>query len=129
MTREPDTANQPAYIVGQATKVIDGHTIMVGGLTVQIEGVHTPSPGELFGHTARVYTERLLEGRDLRCELLGADARGYPVARCLTGGKELGALVVQEGAALDCPAQSGGRFASMESARARELVTLPDSCR
>jgi len=48
------TANQPAYIIGEATKVVNGHTIVVGGIPIRIEGVYTPMPGELFGHTARV---------------------------------------------------------------------------
>ena len=123
------TSNQPAYIIGEATKVVNGHTIVVGGIPIRIEGVYTPMPGELFGHTARVYTEQVLEGRELRCELLGADAQGQTVGRCITSDGELGALVVKAGAALDCPSQSGGRFASLESARARELITLGEDCR
>jgi len=71
----------------------------------------------------------VLEGRDLRCELLGSDALGQSIGRCITNEGELGALVVKAGAALDCPSQSGGRFASLESARARELITLGEECR
>lgn len=126
---QAQAANQPAFVMGQATKVIDGHTIVVGGAALHILGVHTPAPGELFGHTARVYTENAIMGLDLRCELVGEDAMGVAIGRCMADGRELGAIVVEAGAALDCPAQSGGRFQSLESARARELITLPDSCR
>ncbi len=127
--QEVEAQNQPAFVMGPATKVIDGHTIVVGGATLRILGVHTPKPGELFGHTAQVYTEEAIMGLDLRCELVGEDAMGTAIGRCMADGRELGAIVVEAGAALDCPAQSGGRFQSLESERARELITLPDSCR
>ena len=122
-------ANEPAFLMGQATRVIDGRTLEVGGIPVRVEGVYTARPGELYGHTAKVYTERLVENLDLRCELMGAADEGYPLARCIAGGRPLAALIIQEGAALDCPSQSKGRYAELESARARELLSLPESCR
>lgn len=122
-------ANEPAFILGPVTKVIDGQTIAVGGVALRVEGVHTPKPGDIYGYTAKVYTERRVRGLELRCELLEESAEGYPIGRCLNGGKELGALIIEEGAARDCPRQSGGRFASLESAEARELIPLPPECR
>jgi micrococcal nuclease len=125
----PAAANEPAFILGPVTKVIDGQTIAVGGVALRVEGVHTPKPGDIYGYTAKVYTERRVRGLELRCELLEESAGGYPIGRCLNGGKELGALIIEAGAARDCPRQSGGRFASLESAEARELIPLPPECR
>ncbi len=121
-------ANEPAFINGPVTKVIDGRTIAVGGVSLRIEGVYTPAPGDIYGYTAKVYTERTVRGMELRCELLEESAGGFPIGRCLHNGKELGAIVIEAGAARDCPRQSGGRFSSLESATARELVPLPPEC-
>jgi hypothetical protein len=71
-------ANEPAFIMGTTTKVINGSTIAVGGVTLRVEGIYTPVPGEIYGHTAKVYTERGRSRWPLhqRRQGIGSDHRG-----------------------------------------------------
>jgi hypothetical protein len=77
-------------LVGR-TRVIDGDTITVGGVTVRLKGIAAPemprnaSPGEPGGHEATAFMEHLAGGRTAVCELR-ADVG--PAGRLLLGGRD-----------------------------------------
>ena len=69
-------------LVGRAG-VIDGDTIVVGGVHVRLQGVAAPEvahPGqpddEPGGPEARAFMQELVEGRTVVCALTGEQTRG-----------------------------------------------------
>jgi len=117
------------------TRVIDGDTIAVAGVTVRLKGVaapetpHSSSPGEPGGYEAKAFMEDLAGGRPAICELTGERTWGRRrVGYCSVGGADLGEAIVRAGLARDCPRYSGGRYAEFEPAAARTL-SFPSYCR
>ena len=120
-------------LVGR-TRVIDGDTIVVGGITVRLKGIAAPevarggSPGKPGGAEASAFMEKMVGGRTAACELTRERTWGRRVGYCSVGGTELGEAIVRAGLARDCPPYSGGRYASVEPAAARALP-FPGYCK
>jgi endonuclease YncB( thermonuclease family) len=120
-------------LVGR-TRVIDGDTIAVGGITVRLKGIAAPevphgsSSGERGGPEAAAFMEHLVGGRTAICELTRERTWGRRVGYCSVGGTDLGESIVRAGLARDCPRYSGGRYAAVEPAAARSLP-FPGYCK
>jgi micrococcal nuclease len=119
-------------LVGR-TRVIDGDTIAVGGVTVRLKGIAAPemprgsSTGEPGGHEATAFMEQIAGGRTAVCELTRERTWGRRVGYCSVGGTDLGEAIVRAGLARDCPRYSGGRYGAVEAAEARALP-FPGYC-
>ena len=128
-----------ATLTGQAT-AHDGDDLRFGDVRVRLWGIAAPEdrrglvqPG---GPEARAALAALVAGRRVRCELDGTTAgRGSrPVAVCFVGGRDLAEALVRGGWARDCPAHSGGAYATAEAearAAGRDLAAgypLPGYC-
>jgi len=118
------TAAEPIY--GRA-RVIDGDTLEVAGVRVRLEGVAAPELSEAGGDAARVFLERLVEGRVVVCAPTGRRSRGRRVAVCRLDGRDLGEMVIAAGLARDCPRYSRGRYAAVEREAAAGLP-FPGYC-
>lgn len=119
-------------IFGTATKVVDGDTLWVAGVKVRLDGVDAPEMDTSAGPRARLGLYEIVDGRQLECHL-GAVSYDRRVGVCYlsTGpqeGYDIGALLIADGLALDCPRYSGGRYANLETLRAQEALPSSDYC-
>jgi endonuclease YncB( thermonuclease family) len=116
-------------LVGHADKVRDGDTVVVSGVPVRLQGVAAPELKEKWGRASRKAMQRLVAGKRLTCELTGKKTYDRKVGVCsLDDGTDIGAALVAEGLARDCPRYSGGRYAQFETQKSRTLP-LPNYCR
>lgn len=124
----------PASQGWAATATIrDGGTLLLGNVTFRLDGIDTPVVDQLCidehadvwtcGIEAREQLTRLIGGKQVRCDDLGADPT-YKKRRlgvCKVEGEttSLSQLLVRKGFALNLEASASGRFQTDE-ARARE---------
>ena len=105
--------------------VLDGDTVVVGGITVRLKGVDAPELGTALGEIARSVMTAIVAGGELRCELTGEKTWRREVGFCVTaGGVDINREIVQRGAALACPRYSV-RYVQYEQAAA--LAAQPRS--
>lgn len=100
--------NAGAGLSGPA-RVSDGDTIVVAGTRVRLEGIDAPETrqtcrmrdGENWncGLAATRTLERLIGGREVRCEHRGVDVYGRVLGRCFVATTELNAEMVSQGMA------------------------------
>jgi micrococcal nuclease len=126
-------ADAAERLVGRA-HVINGDTIVVGGVHVRLQGVAAPEvahPGQPQDEPgrpeARVFMQDLAEGRTVVCELTGERTRGRRVGACMVDGHDIGGELIEAGLARNCPRYSHGRYAAREPKAARRL-RLPSYC-
>jgi micrococcal nuclease len=120
-------------LVGRA-RVIDGDTIVIGGVHVRLQGVAAPEvahPGqpqdEPGGPEAWAFMQGLVEDRTVVCALTGERSRGRRVGTCMVDGRDIGGELIEAGLARDCARYSHGRYAALEPEAARRLP-LPSYC-
>ena len=111
------------------THVRDGDTIEVGTIPIRLNGVSAPELKEPLGPQSKEFMRDLVLGKSVRCELNGKKTYDRFVGICYLSDRDIGAAVIEAGLALDCPRFSGGRYAGVEKASAREAITLPKYCR
>jgi endonuclease YncB( thermonuclease family) len=128
-----------ATLTGHAT-AHDGDDLAFGDVRVRLWGISAPEDRrgltEPGGPEARAALAALIEGRRITCHLTGTTAGRSlrPVARCFAGGQDLAEALVRTGWARDCPAHSGGAYATAEAearASGRDLAAgypLPGYC-
>ena len=69
-------------------RVVDGDTIVVGGITVRLKGVTAPevahfgNPGEPGGEEAKAFMVELVEQEIMVCDLTGERTHGRRVGHC-----------------------------------------------
>jgi hypothetical protein len=141
-------------IQGRVTRVENASLLHVQGVRLSLEGIVTPQDDSPLGREARgalrglTWEARLIcvlgegsaaEVRPARCyfwdqtkpeairaELGEADKQPDHEAWLLYG--DLAARLVQLGLARDCPALTGGRYASLETKSALQRIALPEAC-
>ena len=120
-------------LVGR-THVVDGDTIVVGGIHVRLKGVaapevaHASKPGEPGGDDARAFMVALAEGQTVVCDLTQERTWGRRVGYCYADGHDIAEELIKAGLARDCPRYSAGRYAQVETAAAASLP-FPSYCR
>lgn len=120
-------------ITGPASKVVDGDTLWVAGVKIRLDGVDAPEMDTDAGRRARLGLYEIVDGRQLDCHLAGESYdRRVGVCTLSTGpqeGYDIGALLIADGLALDCPRYSGGRYAGLETPAARATIDQKDYCK
>lgn len=89
------------------TRVIDGDTLVIGGMMVRLKGIDAPEIRQLCrrggaewrcGLEAAERLRALADGAILHCTRVGTDRNGRALAVCRTSGQaDIGARLVREG--------------------------------
>lgn len=108
-------------------RVVDGDTIVVAGTKVRLEGLHAPELDEHLGRPAQAFVRDLLAGATVRCKLTGERTYDRMVGRCLVGGVDIAAALVDVGLGRDCRRYSLGRYSHLERPEA-QAIRLPGYC-
>ena len=119
----------PTTLTGTVTKVRDGDTIEVGKVPIRLSGISAPEMNEPLGPKSKSFMTDLVMGKRVRCELDGSKTHDRFVGVCYLDEKDIGATVIANGLALDCPRFSGGRYAEYEVEGAAAAMKLPGYCR
>jgi endonuclease YncB( thermonuclease family) len=113
--------------------VVDGGTLRLDGHAIRIWGIAVPPANKPEGMRATIELFKLIDGRIVSCHMEGG---GSPrIGKCEAGGLDVGALMVDNGHARDCVAQTGARYRIQEQrARSRgsqigDTLELPAHCR
>ncbi|MEM6743127.1 MAG: thermonuclease family protein [Pseudomonadota bacterium] len=103
----PATATATATTLEGAAQVVDGDTLRLGAAPVRLEGLDAPerdqtcqdARGHAYpcGEAAAEALRRLIRGRDVRCEIRGADVYGRSLAVCTAAGRDLARDMVLAG--------------------------------
>lgn len=120
---------ETATLTGMVTKVRDGDTIEVAGTPIRLNGVSAPELDEALGVQSKQFMTELVMGKQVRCELTGEKSYDREIGVCYLDGEDIGAKVIVQGLALDCPRFSSGRYAQYEQKRATRQIRLPGYCR
>jgi endonuclease YncB( thermonuclease family) len=106
--REIATAHSRTVVAGRA-EVIDGDTLLVGGIRVRLEGIDAPeidqrctdAGGKRWrcGVAAARLLSRLIAGRTVSCEPHGVDLYRRVLGVCHAGGLALNDEIVRQGLA------------------------------
>ncbi len=119
-------------VSGPVDHVRDADTIIVQGVPVRFNGVDGAERGTRRGEAARDWMLDAVRGREVRCELNGERTHDRWVGVCFIevdgAWTDLGGLVIAAGLALDCPRYSDGRYAALETARARLVQSRASYC-
>lgn len=95
----------PAGPQGPA-RVIDGDSLVVGGVEVRLYGIDAPEPGQRCredgpardcGRLAAAHLAELIAGRAVACRNEGYTETGTRIAVCTVVGRDLGAAMVRQG--------------------------------
>lgn len=125
----PAIAAADTVIDGRVTVVRDVDTIVVAGTPVRLNGVDGPETSTRAGRDAKAFMQRLVGGKRVACRLNGERTYDRWVGVCFMGDADIGAVVIAEGHALDCPRYSGGRYAHHETQAARARLPRSGYCR
>ena len=118
----------PTTLTGTVSKVRDGDTIEVGKIPIRLNGVSAPEMNEPLGPQSKNFMTDLVMGKRVRCELDGSKTHDRFVGICYLDEQDIGARVIANGLALDCPRFSGGRYAEYEVKGAVARMKLPGYC-
>lgn len=115
-------------VSGQITAVRDADTLVVNHIPIRLNGLDAPETRTTQGRDAREWMVRYLTGKTLRCVLNGQRSYDRYVGICYAEGRDVGAVAVASGHALDCPRFSNGRYRHLETARARISLARAPYC-
>lgn len=105
-------------VISGTAGVKDGDGILFGDVEIRLQGIAAPEDrrGKVdpHGKASTRALEELALGRQVVCYLDGTRANRRPVGVCVLEGRDLGRVMVEIGAARDCPAYSLGRYAASE---------------
>lgn len=125
----PVVAGEQSVLTGLVTKVRDGDTVEVGRIPIRLNGVSAPEMKEPLGPQSKAFMTDLVMGKRVRCELNGEKTHDRFVGTCYLDEQDIGATIIINGLALDCPRYSGGRYAQYEVKGAAAMIKLPKYCR
>ena len=134
----PAQAFEPVAILTGVATAKDGDGVLFGRVEIRLQGVAAPEYNsrrkDEGGQEAYEALASLVDGHEVRCELDGTTAVKRPVGICYLGGEDLGAVLVQNGFARDCPRYSQGRYRAAEQGARQHgrdlsaIYPLPDYC-
>lgn len=128
-TAAPAPSDTTSGLTGPA-RVIDGDTLEINGERIRLRGVDAFERDQTCGAGASTWDcglagtdalTRRLDGRTVSCEPLDMDRYGRTVARCRTGGEDIGAWMVERGLAVAYRQYSLDYVEAEDRARAARL--------
>lgn len=122
------TPAENTLISGYA-QVIDGDSIKINGKPIRLWGIDAEEYYEPNGPVARSALIAVIANNLVTCEEAGKRSHNRLVARCYVQGvRDIGAAVVQLGAALDCTRYSGGVYRDLEPPGIRSKLMQKGYC-
>lgn len=115
-------------IEGRVTVVRDVDTIVVAGTPVSLNGLDGPETSTRAGQEARNFMVRLVRGKAVTCRLDGSRTYDRWVGVCHLDGRDIAAIAVASGHALDCRRYSGGRYRDLEIRAAQSRIRRAGYC-
>lgn len=115
-------------IEGRVTVVRDVDTIVVAGTPVRLNGLDGPETSTRVGRDARTFMTRLVRGATVSCQLNGDRTYDRWVGTCFLEGRDIAAIAVANGHALDCHRYSAGRYRDLETPAARSRIRRAGYC-
>ncbi|MEQ3711101.1 thermonuclease family protein [Tateyamaria sp.] len=123
------TPSNHAHIASSRVSVRDVDTIVVGGPPVRLNGVDGPEVSTYAGKQAREWMVSLLRGETVICKLNGERTHDRMVGVCYIGQRDIGALAISAGHALDCARYSRGRYKHLEQPSAQSRLGRAAYCK
>jgi endonuclease YncB( thermonuclease family) len=106
-------------------EILDGQTIRLRQVVIKLWGIAAPVADEPGASMAAIALYRLYDRNIVTCHMPSNWGAGAAIGKCEAAGFDLGAVLVSNGFALDCPAVSGGHYRVHEQkARARGTIFL-----
>jgi micrococcal nuclease len=88
-------------MAGVVSHVRDGDTIELAGRAIRLQGLAAPEGDEPGGAEATRAMRRMVDGRQVRCELDGERTHDRCVAVCYLNGADTAEVMVRDGLARD----------------------------
>lgn len=101
--------DRPITVEAAQIRVFDGETLGLGDRIIRLAGIAAPARGEACGSdatqsdcgaVAAARLSALLQGQDVTCRIEGHDGFRRGLARCIAGGRDVNAAMVEQGFAL-----------------------------
>lgn len=108
--------------------IVDGETLVISGMPVGLAGVDAPAADTAAGEAARTAMRHLTEGKLVTCHLSGNTGDWRRSGICYADGEDVGAALISDGYALECPRTSEGRYKSLEPIGIRATLSQRDDC-
>ena len=102
-------ADRPIKAEAGEIRVFDGETLGLGDRIIRLSGIAAPARGETCGGdaarrdcgaAAAAVLAALLQGHDVTCRIEGHDGFRRGLGRCIAGGRDVNAAMVEAGFAL-----------------------------
>lgn len=102
-------ADRPITAEAAQIRVFDGETLGLGDRIIRLSGIAAPARGEACGAdaarrdcgaAAAAILAGLVHGQDVTCRIEGYDAFRRGLGRCIAGGRDVNAAMVEQGFAL-----------------------------
>lgn len=103
--------------------VIDGDTIAIGRIKIRLAGIDAPEIDEPYGKNSKWAMVNICKGQIITAHLNGERSYDRLVGTCtLPDGRDIAALLVAQGLALDWPFYSGGKYRHLEPEGVRKRM-------
>ena len=116
-------------IEGRVTYIRDTDTIFVAGIPIRINGLDAVERDTAGFEQAKLFAQRLVHGKIIKCELNGKRTHDRLVGTCYVDGEDYAAVVIANGHGLDCRRYSKGRYAHHETPKAKRNQARAPYCR
>ena len=108
--------------------IVDGDTLVVSGTHVGLAGVDAPAADTAAGEAARTAMRHFTDGKHVTCRVTGSTGGWRRSGVCYADGQDVGAALITQGYALDCPRTSDGRYRPLEPAGSRSRLPQAPEC-
>ena len=117
-------------IISGPAYAIDGDTIIVQTQHIRLHGVDAEELNEPHGQYAKLAMAAIIKASIVTCELTGGKLpyERY-VGTCFVDNKDIGAEIIKQGFALDCPHYSRGKYRDLEPKDIRQHLIQKPYCR
>jgi micrococcal nuclease len=117
-----------------AVEIIDGDSLIVGGVRIRLRGLDAPELDHPGGEAARRAMQEIIGGHSLNCWADGTHTHDRTVSTCFVttvdhSDVDIARELIRRGYALDCARYSQGKYAPYETDHARLTLKRASYCR